>query len=81
MAIARRQILILIWLRRRLKRKALQTRKKRRYWVRKICAVRCEKGEYYQLVKEMKLFDIFQTQDNLTVLRGVDFAETGVKAI
>ena len=57
MAISRRKILILILLRRRLKRKALQTRKKRRFWVRKIYAERCEKGEYHQLVREMKLFD------------------------
>ena len=57
MAISRRKILILILLRRRFKRKALQTRKKRRFWVRKIYAERCEKGEYHQLVREMKLFD------------------------
>lgn len=57
MALTRRQLLIILLLRRRLKEKELKVRKKKKFWVRRLYAERSEKGEYHQLVREMKIFD------------------------
>lgn len=57
MALTRRQLLILLLLRRRLKRRELEARNNKRFWVRRLYAERSEKGEYHQLVREMKIFD------------------------
>lgn len=56
MALTRRQLLILLLLRRRLKRRELEARNNKRFWVRRLYAERSEKGEYHQLVREMKIF-------------------------
>ena len=51
---SRKNILILLLLRRRLR---LKRKYKKRFWVRKIFQDRQEKGEFHTLVQEMKLFD------------------------
>ena len=57
MALTRRQLLIVLLLRRRLKAKEVEVRKKKECWVRRLYTERTEKGEYHQLVREMKIFD------------------------
>ena len=57
MALTRRQLLIVLLLRRRLKAKEVEVRRKKECWVRRLYTERTEKGEYHQLVREMKIFD------------------------
>jgi len=57
MALTRRQLLIVLLLRRRLKAKEVEVRRKKECWVRRLYIERTEKGEYHQLVREMKIFD------------------------
>ena len=52
-----RSLLVIIILRRRLQRRKIQSKYKKRFWVRQIFKERKQKGEYNLLVKDMKLFD------------------------
>ena len=65
MKINRRQALLLVLARHRIKkRKEALEKKKRRFWVRRIFEERKTKGEFHTLVADMKLFDheYFQKQ-------------------
>ena len=55
MALTRRQLLLVMILRRRLRKKNQNF--VGRLWVRKIYEERKEKGEFHLLIQEMKLFD------------------------